>query len=237
MRLGNAALLSCLLLSPSPLVPETGVSPALEKDIIERVRAKSVPVYQKYIGVDCRRVIISRQYDDRTGNYLGGYEAVLHRQEYFFKKARNTVLSFTRQGSMSVPKRFLFQTRPPIHPPFAADSAQHYDIKLAGRKVINDVECWELTVIPRKKTYRHLKGSVYFTVKGLDLLCIAGTVADYPFGVKCLSMEVYFKKLDDAYVLSYGMYSFTIHIPIFFPHKRLVQTFTSSDDRMIPVDK
>jgi len=203
-------------------------------EIISRIRRKSAIIYQKYKGVECRRTIISKQYDSRTGVEVGGYEAVLQRKEYFYQKAKNEVLSFTPYGKMSVPRRFLFQTRPPIHPPFDAKADANYRLRVVGKKRIQGKECWEIAVTPLKKTYRHLAGSAYFTVRELDLLCLAGTVADLPTGVKSLSMEVFFKRLDDAYVIDRGTYAFTIHIPIFFPHRRLVQTFTSCDDRLIP---
>lgn len=232
-RLRRAFLTCWILVFLPPLVGQE-IADYQSDEIISRIRRKSAIIYQKYKGVECRRTIISKQYDDRTGAEVGGYEAVLLRKEYFYQKAKNEVLSFSPYGKMSVPRRFLFQTRPPIHPPFDANADTNYRLRVTGKKRIQGKECWEIAVTPLKKTYRHLAGSAYFTVQELDLLCLAGTVADLPTGVKSLSMEVFFKKLDDAYVIDRGTYAFTIHIPIFFPHRRLVQTFTSCEDRLIP---
>jgi hypothetical protein len=159
----------------------------------------------------------------------------VHRKEFFYKRAKYDVLKYIKDGKEQPGWKYNFMTRKPVYPPFDADNDKNYTIRLLGKKMIADIQCWEFDVIPKKKTTRHLKGKMYFSVNGLDLVLIEGTVADYPIGVKSLFIEIYFKKLGEAYVASRGTYTFVVDIPLFYPHKKFVQTFTSRDDRLIPV--
>lgn len=123
----------------------------------------------------------------------------------------------------------------PPHHPFARDTEKHYTIKLVGKKTIADVPCWELDVIPKKKTARHLQGRIYFTCASLDLFFLKATFAKNPIGVKDIEVEIFFKKLDDARVASHGTYTFSINLPLVYPYSKFVQSYTYSEDRLIPV--
>jgi hypothetical protein len=92
-------------------------------------------------------------------------------------------------------------------------------------------------VVPKKKTSRHMKGKAYFTVRDLDLFCLEGTIADNPTGLQSLYLKIFFKKLEDAYCMSTGTYILMVHVPLFYPHRKLVQTFSSSEERLIPAKK
>lgn len=227
-------LLCSMLFMTAAAGTAAGADQPDEKEIMDRIRAKIAPIYQKYIGVDCRREIVSQQYDSRDNKYLGTYTVLLQRQEYFYKKAKYKVLKYIKDGKETAKWKYSPRTLPPAYPPFDPDSDKHYVIKLLGKKNIQGVPCWEFDIVPKKKNSRHINGKCYFTVKGLDLLYLEGTVAGLPFGVKSVFLEINFKKIDDAYVLSHGTYTFVVHVPVFYPHKKFVQQFTSSEDRLIP---
>ena len=237
MRKRSIAILAGILAIAAPVVSETDGLKNIEDELITKIRAKITPLYKKYDGVECMREIVSKQYDSRNDSYLGGYTVLLRRKEFFYKKAKYKVLKYTKDGKDLALWRYNYSTRKPAYQPFDPDTDNNYTIKLLGKKAVKNVLCWEFDVIPKKKTSRHLKGNVYFTVNGLNLFYLEGTVADYPIGLASLYMEIYFKKLDDAYVMSNGTYTFVVHIPIFYPHRKFVQTFTSSEDRLIPAEQ
>ena len=228
-------LLCCTMLMAAAAGTAGGADQNTEHEISEKIRAKIAPIYRKYIGVECKREIISMQYDSRDNTYQGTYTVLLDRKEYFYKRAKYTVLKYVKDGKETAKWKYRPRTLPPAFPPFDPESDKHYDIRLAGKKAIQGVPCWEFEIIPKKKNSRHIKGRCYFTVKGLDLFYLEGTVADLPFGVKSVDLEIFFKKVEDAYVLSHGTYTFVVHVPVFYPHKKFVQKFTSSEDRLIPV--
>ncbi len=234
MRYGYRCLLSCFLLTVAATGTAGGEDQKNESEIIEKIQAKIAPIYRKYVGVECTREIVSQQYDSRDDRYLGTYTVILQRKEYFYRKAKYKVLKYIKNGKDVAKWKYRPRALPPAYPPFDPDSDKHYEIRLSGKKAVRGVPCWEFDIIPKKKDSRHIDGKCYFTVQGLDLFFLEGTVADLPFGVKNVYLEIFFKKIDDAYVLSHGTYTFVVHVPVFYPHKKFVQQFTSSEDRLIP---
>ncbi len=210
------------------------ITDKLEQEIILKIREKTAAVYRKYTGVECTREIVSRQYDSRDNSYRGGYTVQLRRREFFHKKAEYKVLKYIRDEKEEPGWKYNYPTRSPVYQPFDPDTERNYITRLRGKKNIDGIQCWEFEVIPKKNTSRHLKGNVYFSIGSLDLIYLEGTVADYPIGLKSLSIAIHFKKLDDAYVASRGSYTFIVHVPLFYPHRKFEQTFTSSGDRLIP---
>ena len=47
-------------------------------------------------------------------------------------------------------------------------------------------------------------------------------------------MRLYFRSLNGAAVVQRGEYEIDVHVPIVYPHRRIVHRFTSSGDRLIP---
>ncbi|MCU0849349.1 MAG: hypothetical protein MUD12_15815 [Spirochaetes bacterium] len=205
--------------------------------VLSRIREKVTVMYDRYIGVEARREIESKQYDSRNFELRTSYRAVVIRKEYFYKKAEYTVLQFFKDGKELPPKKYNFRTVDPVFPPLDRNNDENYRVTVTGKRVIGGRECYELEIVPKKKTKRHLSGKAYFTVNGLDLYYIEGTVADYPFGVKSLEIKLYFKKAGDISVLSHGGYIVKIDIPVFYSHRMFVNTFRSFDDRPIPAPK
>lgn len=237
MRIKSVLLLIGLLAATAPAASQSNIPQITEDALIARIRAKITPLYIKYTGVECTREIVSKQYDSRNDLYLGGYTVLVRRKEFFYKRAKYTVLKYSKDGKDEPAWKYNYITRKPAFQPFDPDTDKNYDIKLKGKKSIKNVLCWEFDVIPKKKTSRHIIGSVYFTVKGLDLFYLEGTVAKFPISLKSLDMQIYFKKVGDAYVMSNGTYTFVVHIPVFYPHRKYVQTFTSSDDILMPAEQ
>jgi hypothetical protein len=235
MRKKRAVLLAVILAIASPAFSDAGGLKNIEDELISKIRAKLTPLYKKYIGVESTREIVSKQYDSRNDTYRGGYTVLLRRKEYFYKRATYKVIKYLKDDKEQPSWTYNYPTRKPAYQPFDPDTDKNYTITLLGKKIIKNIPCWEFDITPKKKTSRHIIGNVYFTIKELDLFFMKGTVADYPYGLKNLYLEIYFKKLEDAYIMSNGTYTFVVDIPIFYPHKKFIQAFNSYDDVMIPV--
>lgn len=206
-------------------------------DVIGLLREKARVIYTRYSGVESRREINSTQYDDRDGKPMGSYIVTVNRREYFYKKPEFTVLRYVKDGKETPTKEYRYMVREPVYPPFDGDSDKHYRIALRGTTRVDGVLCHVIDIVPREKTPRHLAGKAYINAETLDLYCLEGTVARYPLGVKSISMRIFFKKVDDAWVMSHGTYTFSVHVPFFYPHRRFVATFRSYEDRLIPSDR
>lgn len=206
------------------------------EEILAKIKVKAAAIYAKYIGVKCRREITSKQYDDRDGKFLGGYKVIVNRREYYYKKPEYTVVKFIKNDKEESPDDYSYSPRDPVYPPLAPKYDKEYAITLTGKKLISSVPCYQLEVVPRRKTQRHFLGKLYFTENGLDLYYMEGTVARYPLGLKSLYFQLYFRKLGDAFVMSHGDYVFVINIPLFYPHRKFVQHVVSWDDALIPAE-
>ncbi len=207
---------------------------AQREDVLGRIRAKTQRIFAAYDGVEAQRHIVSRQYNSKTNELIGGYEVWLIRTEYFRKKASYRVLKYVKNERVMPPSDYNFRTREPPHMPFLGDNDLHYEERIDGITDMAGERCYRVQIIPKKKTSRHIRGYGYFSVKGLDLLYIEGSVANHPLGVKSVEVKLHFKRLGDVSVISHGIYIFEVHIPLFYPHRRFEQHVSSSGDRLIP---
>jgi hypothetical protein len=225
-------LLSCL---PSF---ETVESFALDNEalILAKIGKKIRSTYEKYLGVQSKRDMTNILYDARTGELLKTYNVSLIRKEYFYKKPENIVLKYFKNGKELPASEYNYNTREPLIPPFDKNSEKNYNITLTGRSTIAGQTCYEVTIVPKIDTPRHLSGKAYFDVKTLNLCYLQGTIAKYPFGLKNLSMHIYFKKFKDSFVISHGTMIFDVHVPILFKNKRIVSKFKSSEEKLIHLD-
>lgn len=226
-------ILASLVFSAAGIAEET--DPAWKEVILEKIRAKTKSHFEAYEGVEAQRHIISQQYNSKTDELIGDYEVWLVRTEYYHKKASYRVLKFVKNGRLMSPSDYNYRTREPPHLPFQGDNDLHYEERITGIARRGGEQCYEVEIIPKKKTARHMRGRAYFSVKGLDLLYIEGGLASHPLGVKRVEVKLHFKKLGDASVASHGTYIFEVHIPLFYPHRRFVHSFSSSGERLIPV--
>ncbi len=207
---------------------------AQKEEVLGRIRAKTQRIFAAYDGVEAHRHIVSRQYNSKTDELIGGYEVWLIRTEYYRKKASYRVLKYVKDGRLMSPSDYNYKTREPPHMPFLGDNDLHYEERIAGITDMGGERCYKVQIIPKKKTSRHIRGYGYFSVRGLDLLYIEGSVASYPLGVRGVEVKLHFKRLGDVSVISHGVYIFEVHIPLFYPHRRFVQRFSSGGDRLLP---
>lgn len=206
-----------------------------EAFILSRIAEKLKDTYEKNIGVEAKRDTINVFYNSKTNEFLGINRAILIRKEYFYKRAEYTVLKYYEDDKERPPDEYNYRTRDPIFPPLDKNSEKNYDVKLNEIVIINRVPCYEIIIIPKIKSVRHLSGKAYFTVKGLDLYYMEGSLAANSFGLKNSRIQLYFKKFKGASVLDHGMMIFDVHIPFFYPNKRIVVIVSSSDEKLIPV--
>lgn len=211
-----------------------GASPDQNGGILAAIRANAARVYSAYEGVEARRSAVSRVYDSRSGKLIESAEVLLIRREYFRRRPEYTALRYVKNGEELPPEKYGYRTRDPIHLPFDVDHDANYRERVAGTAVVEGVRCYEIELIPRQKTARHFSGHAFFAVDGLALRYLEGTLADNPFGVKSLKLRLYFRSLGEAAVVERGEYDIDVHVPVLYPHRRIVHSFTSSEDRLIP---
>ncbi len=231
-RCASGLLLAMMVLPLSPVT--TGATPAPYTDILAAIRENTARVYAAYEGVEARRHAFSRVYDSRTGALIESSEVLMVRREYFRRRPEFTALRYVKNGEELAPEKFGYRTREPIHLPFDEDNDLNYEERIVGEAVVEGERCYELEIIPKRKTARHLSGRAYFAAKGLSMRYLEGTLADTPLGVKSIRLRLHFRSLGAAAVVERGEYHIDVHVPILYPHRRIEYRFSSSDDRLIP---
>ncbi|HSV97750.1 MAG TPA: hypothetical protein VLM75_12580 [Spirochaetota bacterium] len=211
-----------------------GAAPAPHGEILAAIRENAVRAYRAYDGVESHRLGRSHIYDSRTGELVESSEVLMIRREYFRRRPEFTALRYIKNGVELPPRKFGYRTREPLHLPFDDDNDLNYNERIVGTAVIEGERCHEVEIIPKRKTTRHFNGRAFFAVNGLALRYLEGTLADNPLGVKSLRLRVHFRSLGEAAVIERGEYLIDVHVPILYPHRRIVHSFTSSDDRLIP---
>ena len=214
-------------------VPTDAQNTGVQSEILAEIRQKAEITYRKYIGTESKRHIISMEYNSETGELLNRSEVIVIRSEYFHKRPENKALYFVKNGKELPPGEYNYRTRDPIYLPFDPVNGEKYDYRIIGKTEIGGTKCYEIQVIPREKTSRHFSGKIYFTANGLDLLYINGTIANYPIFVKELSISMHFKTLNGEPVASRGSFTIYVDLPIFFPNRKIVSSFTSSNENLL----
>jgi hypothetical protein len=205
-----------------------------DDEILGKIRAKALHMYAKYDGVESKRDTLSRQYDSRNGRLLATYRIIVLRSEFFYRRPTYVTLQYFKDGKELPPEDYSYRTREPVYPPFDPDNDKNYSVRLKGQALLSGRKCWEVEILPKKRSSRHLSGIALFDSDTLDLVYLEGTVSRLPIGVRRVYMKLFFKNLQDATVISQGEILFEVHVPLIYPHKRFINTFTSGDERLIP---
>ncbi len=229
-----ALLFAALALSLPGRRDVSGAPSAPREGVLAAIQENAVRVYEAYDGVEARRHAFSLVYDSRTGELVESSEVLMLRREYFRRRPEFTALRYVKNGEELPPEKFGYRTRDPMHLPFDRDNDANYEVRIVGESVVNGERCYEVDISPRRRTARHFSGRAFFSVRDLALLFLEGTLADNPFGVKSLRLRIHFRRLGAASVIERGEYRIEVHIPVLYPHRRIVHSFTSSDDRLIP---
>lgn len=205
-----------------------------EEDVFTALRGKVRQSNQKYLGSESRRVITTTEYDQRTGESVNRSEAVVIRKEYFHRKPVNTPVAYQKNGKKLPPSEYKYRSRDPVHLPFDTTYGEQYRYRITARKDVAGRSCHEIELIPVKKTERHLKARLYVDTETLEPVYLEGTIADLPIGVSDIRATMHFKTIDGTSVISRGRYVILVNIPILFPNRRMVSSFVSSDEKLIP---
>ncbi len=187
-----------------------------------------------YRGYELRRraVVIKR---DSSGKITSKRVVV---QKVFGKvdggKPRVTTISCMVDGKVASasacqPKR----KRKPMYKVLGAEGRSQYALRYARKIKVMGIDAYELELLPRAKTSRHLRGRVAVASDDYRLLMVEGRPANLPFMVKSLYLKTLFVKQGKvASVSKSGYIDVWIHIPL-VKKMRITSTFHDSDYKLI----
>lgn len=215
-------VLVLLFLTPSIQGRDLTISPALSRKIISRIQEKYVPMYKKYQGVESTRRIEIKTYDSTTNALISTAYVNITRKDYYYKGSEVKVLKYVVDGKEEKVSKYKPMNFRPAYHVFDENGDNNYERKVIGYKTIDDNQCYEVNVTPKKATKMHYQGKLYYRIADLKLVYSSGTLGEVPFPLNGLRMDIYFEFIDDLAVISSGVITVTADIPAFFPDKHIV---------------
>jgi len=227
-RRASAAVIFLLLVSTG-----APIDAATDAEIFSKIRARMAAFLASYKGVRSRQRVEIKEYKYTSGAYQRRKTIDRVQTGSFYQPPTVQILSCKIDGkSVAAGECRPKHKRKPSYPVFDKDSARHYRLSIAGKVKVNNKLCYRVEVRAKKQTKRHFVGQMYFTVEGLRLVKLVGSIADYPFGLKKLLLKFYFKELGKHDVVSWGYVDLGVRVPLLV-NLRAVTTFFARDHRLI----
>jgi len=183
------------------------IPPALSRKVISRLREKYIPMYKKYLGVESNRQIEIKTYDEKTNSLLKTENVHLIRKEYFYKKPEVEVLKYVVDGQEKKASKYKPLKSKPGYHVFDESGDINYETLVVGYKTIAEHQCYKVNVTAKKATNRHYQGELYYRVND---------------PLKGLRVDLIFDNINDLTVVSSGVISASVDIPVIFPDRRIV---------------
>jgi len=204
---------------------ENKITQALSQDVIRRIREKYIPMYQKYQGVESNREVEIKTYDSETNTLIKTANVHLLRKDYFYKKPEVKVLKYVVDGKEEAPSKYKPLEYQPGYQVFDENGDKNYETRVIGYKTIDGYPCYEVNVLPKKATKLHYKGKLYYRVSDLALIKSSGSIGEISFPLKGFHMDLYTEELNDLTVVSSGIITANVDLPVFLPNRRIVSRF------------
>ena len=214
-------IISCLFLSNTNAV-EKGKTFPLEKSdkIISKIYEKYIPIYKKYIGVESLREVYTEEYDTKKNKLISTSKAKIIRNDYYYKKAKKEVLEYWKNDEKLKPSDYKSLEFKPMYPVFDEKGKRHYETIILGYKKIIKKICYEIDVIPKKKSKRFFTGKIYCNIKNLEIVYVDGTMAKLFFPVKEFDLKMTINHQKDLPFVKNANIILRIYVPLFYPEKR-----------------
>ena len=220
-----AALIFVLVLfasAPPIQSRDVDIPQALSRNVINHLREKYIPMYNKYQGVESNRQLEIKTYDEKTNKLLSTENVHLIRKEYFYKKPEVEVLKYVVDGKEEKVSKYKPLKSKPSYHVFDKSGDINYETHVVGNKTIAGHKCYEVNVAPKKATQRHYQGKLYYRVDDLKLVLSSGSIGKISFPLKGLHADLIFDNINDLTVVSSGVISMRVDIPIIFPDRRII---------------
>lgn len=203
------------------------------EQILDQITKRARAFESAYLGSFSRRDATTRILDGDDGELQLTREVVVEVWEYHGEAPINEVLECKIDNKPVEFAKCIEERRiKPAYRLFGADAEKHYRLEYVEVSSWKGQASHQIRVIPLEDTTRHLKGHVYFLVGSLRLAGMDLTLADYPFGLKNLSIELNFKEKDGLPVIASGLSEVHIYVPFLINTRKITQ-FKASEQRLL----
>ena len=204
------------------------------REVLEKAYNKYKNFYNRYSGVRSRRVNYMREYDADSGQKVNFYESTIIRTQFFYKPPVVKPISLKINGTSRPISEFKKRKEKSFWPIFDVNGRKNYNLKINKIIKFRGKDCYVISVIPRQKTEKHVRGQVFMDAKTLNIEMFSGTTAVFSTGVKDISFKLYFKNVKGWPVVSHGSSYVRVYFPLVQPHRKLKLNFKASGHRLVP---
>lgn len=202
---------------------------AILAEITERAHAFE----NAYLGSFSRRQVTTRILGGDDGELQMTRDALIDVWNYHGEEPINEVLECRIDDKPADAAKCIEERRlKPAYRLFGLNSEEHYRFEYLGVASFKGQASHKIRVIPLEGTSRHLKGDVFYLLDTLRLVGMKITLADYPFGLKDLSIELSFADQNGLPVIASGISEAHIYVP-FLINRRSVTEFSASEQRLL----
>lgn len=227
------SIFSILASAPSIQSSDLNIPSSLSRQIINSLREKYIPMYIKYRGIESDRLVEIKMYDEKTNALLQTANVHLIRKDYFYKKPEIEVLEYTVNGKKEKTSKYKPVKSEPGYHVFDKNGDINYETKIVGYKTVAEYRCYEIKVTPKKATEMHYQGKLYYRTDNLELVHSSGTLGRISFPLKGLHIDLTIDSIDDLTVISSGVITASVDIPVIFPGRRIVTRFKALQNKPI----
>jgi len=211
------------------------ITPELSKQIVDKIRAGTIQINRKYKGAKFVEDVTTQIFNSKTGELDETTTVLLLRRMYNNKEAEITPLTYYKDGKKQPLSDYKSEEGETIHNVFDENGEKYYNVKVIGYKKIGDQDCYQLKVIPKGETAKHIIGDMYFTTDSLEIVLFKGTLGSFPFGVKNMNITANYFSLKGYSVPSSSLIEVFVHIPFVFSNKKLVIKSVTSSHKLLSV--
>jgi hypothetical protein len=202
-------------------------------EVLMRILEQARAFEKAYIGNYSRRRASARVLDGSDGELQSTRDIVLDVWDYHGEQPTNEVLECRIDDELVKSEKCVQKRRlEPTYRLFSDVGKEHYRYEYRGITPWKGEASHQIRVIPLEETTRHLKGDVYFLVDSLRFVGMHITLADYPFGLKDLEIELSFSDQEGLPVISGGESKVHIYVP-FLINERTETVFSASEQLLL----
>ena len=215
---------------PAVVCAEDRVS---DDEILSRIVSRARAFEEEFVGSYSRRELSVQVFEGGGGDLKATREVVVDVWDYHGESPVNVVRACTiDEKPVALADCVEEQRLEPAHRLFGADSENHYRFEYRGLTTWEGQPCHKIGVVPLKATTRHLEGDLFYLEGSLRIAGMDFTLADYPFGLKDLAIQLFFADRDGKAVIERGVSSVHIYVP-FLIHEQTRTEFVASRQRLL----
>ncbi|OHD72054.1 MAG: hypothetical protein A2W19_03685 [Spirochaetes bacterium RBG_16_49_21] len=209
------------------------ITPERSEQIIDKIYEKYIPVYKKYRGVGSVRNIDIIEYNPNTNTLINRSHVSLIRKDYFYKKSEIEILEYIKNDKVMQPSEYENRIIEIPDPILDENGRKLYLTRITNIAAVSKQKCYQMKVVPRKKTAKYFGGFLYFKMDTLELMLLEGSLGDLPFSFKEYSMKYFFEHEGDLPVLKSGSFIMRTYIPVLQPDRRFVISVNVIESKLL----